>query len=65
MLFAYCDWQSDAAESGGQSGDELFEPLTPDHSPSNLFLSDEGEDQDDDQVNLHTCTCLILMLPVF
>ena len=30
-------------ESGNQSPDDLFEPLTPDRSPSNLFMSDEEE----------------------
>ncbi|CAH3176041.1 unnamed protein product [Porites evermanni] len=35
-------------ESGNQSQDELFEPLTPDRSPSNLFMSDEDDVEDQD-----------------
>lgn len=33
-------------ESGNQSADDLFEPLTPDRSPSNLFMSDDEEAED-------------------
>lgn len=43
--------RDDVEESGSRSGsqsDDLFEPLTPDHSP-NMFLSDEGAD-DEEQV---------------
>ena len=36
--------------------DDLFEPLTPDRSPSNLFMSDEG-DEDEEQV---WSECLLL-----
>ncbi|XP_067052413.1 protein virilizer homolog isoform X1 [Acropora muricata] len=35
-------------ESGNQSADDLFEPLTPDRSPSNLFMSDDEEAEDVD-----------------
>ncbi|XP_066019327.1 protein virilizer homolog isoform X2 [Pocillopora verrucosa] len=35
--------QPAGTESGNQSPDDLFEPLTPDRSPSNLFMSDEED----------------------
>ncbi|KAJ7351149.1 hypothetical protein OS493_036351 [Desmophyllum pertusum] len=38
--------QPAGGESGNQSADELFEPLTPDRSPSNLFMSDEEEPEE-------------------
>ncbi|XP_068721806.1 uncharacterized protein [Montipora capricornis] len=37
---------ADEEESGNQSADDLFEPLTPDRSPSNLFMSDDEEPED-------------------
>ncbi|XP_068721343.1 protein virilizer homolog isoform X6 [Montipora capricornis] len=39
---------ADEEESGNQSADDLFEPLTPDRSPSNLFMSDDEEPEDVD-----------------
>ena len=45
MFILQADENSPAKDSPDPT-DDLFEPLTPDKSPTDLFLSDEGDDLD-------------------
>ncbi|XP_032239256.2 protein virilizer homolog isoform X2 [Nematostella vectensis] len=39
--------EEEAADQSDVRSDDLFEPLTPDHSPTDLFMSDEADDDDE------------------